>query len=73
MTVLNLTDVFNLPAVERLRIAASIWDSVADEPHQIALTQAHAQELDARYADYLAHPAEGLPWSEVKVKILHSQ
>ena len=73
MTTLNLTDVFNLPAPERLRIASAIWDSVASEPAQITLTPAQAKELDARYADYVAHPSEGLAWSEVKSNILHSK
>ena len=70
MTTLDLTDVFKLPVPERLRIASAIWDSVASEPALITLTPAQAKELDARYADYLAHPADGLAWSEVKSKIL---
>ena len=73
MTTLNLDDVFKLPPVERLRIAAAIWDSVADQPDQVPLTQAQAQELDARYADYLAHPDEGTPWAAVKAQILNSR
>lgn len=32
-----------------------------------------AQELDARYADYLAHPEEGTSWAAVKPQILSSQ
>ena len=70
MTTLDLTDVFKLPAPERLRIASAIWDSVASDPDLITLTPAQAKELDARYADYLAHPPEGLAWSEVKSKLL---
>ena len=72
MDSLKLDDVFKLPPPERLRIAAAIWDSVADQPEQLALTPAQAQELDARYADYLAHPEDGLSWATVKSQILPS-
>jgi putative addiction module component (TIGR02574 family) len=73
MSALNLDDVFKLPPSERLRIAAAIWDSVADQPEQLHLTQAQAQELDARYADYLAHPEEGASWAAVKSQIQSSR
>ena len=72
MDSLKLDDVFKLPPLERLRIAAAIWDSVADQPEQLALTPAQTQELDARYADYLAHPEDGLSWATVKSQILRS-
>ena len=72
MDALKLDDVFKLPPLERLRIAAAIWDSVADQPEQLALTPAQAQELDARYADYLAHPEDGVSWASVKSQILRS-
>jgi putative addiction module component (TIGR02574 family) len=73
MNSITLTDVFKLPAPERLRIASALWDSVATQPEQFSLTQEQAQELDARYADFLAHPAEGESWSAVKSQILQSQ
>jgi putative addiction module component (TIGR02574 family) len=73
MSSITLTEVFNLPAPERLRIASALWDSVAAQPEQFNLTQEQAQELDARYADYLAHPAEGESWSAVKSQILQAR
>ena len=73
METIDLTAVFQLPPAERLRIASAIWDSVADYPDQIALTPLQAQELDARYADYLAHPEDGQSWATVKSQILNSR
>ncbi len=70
MNTLTLDDVFTLPPAERLRIAAALWDSVADQPDQLALTAQHAQELDARYTDYLAHPDKGTSWANAKATIL---
>jgi putative addiction module component (TIGR02574 family) len=73
MSALNLDDVFKLPPPERLRIAAAIWDSVAEQPEQLPLTPAQAQELDARYADFLAHPEDGASWATVKSQIQSSR
>ena len=73
VSTLNLEDVFKLPPVERLRIAAAIWDSVADQPDQVPLTTLQAQELDARYVDYLAHPQDGTPWATAKAHILQAR
>ncbi|MCY7306486.1 MAG: hypothetical protein LH632_10110 [Rhodoferax sp.] len=36
------------------------------------LTPAQARELDARYADYLERPADGLAWDVVKAQISRS-
>jgi putative addiction module component (TIGR02574 family) len=69
MSTLTLNDVFKLPAPERLRIASALWDSVAEEPGQLGLSPQQTQELDARYADFLAHPAEGETWPSVKLQI----
>jgi putative addiction module component (TIGR02574 family) len=72
MDTLNLDEVMKLPPLERLRIASALWDSVADQPEQIGLTPAQQQELDARYADYLAHPEDGVSWATVKQQILRA-
>ena len=73
MDTIKLEDVFKLPPAERLRIAAEIWDSVADQPDLLAITPSQAQELDARYADYLEHPEDGMDWAAAKRLILTSR
>ena len=70
MTMLNWTDVFSLPPAERLRIAAALWDSVADQPDQVPLSALQAKELDARYADYLKATEAGSTWAQVKASIV---
>ena len=72
MAVVNLDEILKLPALERLRIASAIWDSVAEQPDHVPLTPAQVRELDARYADYLEHPADGIPWDEAKSQILRA-
>lgn len=73
MNPITLSEVFQLPAAERVRIASALWDSVADQPQALELTPEQAQELDVRYADYLANPHGGLSWAEALLVIRPSR
>ena len=73
MSTITLNEVFQLPAQERLRIASALWDSAANQPEAFHLTPEQEAELDARYADYLAHPSVGESWHAVKSQILQSR
>jgi putative addiction module component (TIGR02574 family) len=55
-----------LPLAERLELVEDLWDSIAGEADQLALTQAQMDELDRRFADYEANPDEGVAWEEVR-------
>jgi len=72
MAVVYLDEILKIPAMERLRIAPAIWNSVAEQPDHVPLIPAQAGELDARYADYLEHPADGVTWDVAKAQILRS-
>jgi putative addiction module component (TIGR02574 family) len=58
-----------LPIAERLELVEELWDSIAHESEQLALTQAQRDELDRRFADYEANPGEGVAWEEVRDRI----
>jgi len=70
MSAINLSEVIKLPIQERIRIVEAIWDSVAEHPDQVELMPWQAEELDRRFAAYQANPSEGIPWEEVKRRIL---
>jgi putative addiction module component (TIGR02574 family) len=70
MENVSLSDVFHLPVEERIRLVQAIWDSLAEHPEQIHLTEAQRAELDRCYAEYLKNPDEGSPWPEVKARLL---
>jgi len=70
MENLSISEVFQLPIAERIRLAQVIWDSVASNPEQVQLTAAQIEELDRCYSEYLKDPAEGSPWNEVKARLL---
>jgi putative addiction module component (TIGR02574 family) len=66
----SAADTLELPIAERIRLVAEIWDSIAECPEQIELTDEARQLLRKRLAAYRANPNAGSPWSEVKRRIL---
>lgn len=70
MNTINLTPVLELPVQERIRIVEAIWDSVASQASQVELEPWQAAELDRRVAEFEANPEEGVPWDEVKRRVM---
>ena len=54
---------------EKLLLVEDLWDELASQPNGIPLSTSVKAELDRRYADYLANPAEGSSWDEVKRRL----
>lgn len=55
---------------ERLELVEDIWDSLTDLPDSIPVTPAQKAELDRRLEKYRSQPHGGIPWTEVKNRIL---
>jgi putative addiction module component (TIGR02574 family) len=72
MTV-KLSELLELPVEERLKLVEALWESVAECPEALELTPAQKQELDRRLADYERDPAAGVPWAELKQRLLASR
>jgi len=70
MENVSISDVFQLPIEERIRLAQAIWESVASSPDEVPLTAAQVRELDRCYDEYLADPDEGSSWIDVKARLL---
>ena len=66
----NLSEVLKLPVQERLKLVESIWDSIAEFPEALELTEAQKNELDLRLDAHGADPSAGIPWSELKADLL---
>jgi putative addiction module component (TIGR02574 family) len=66
----TLAEIVLLSVDERIRLVEAIWDSIAAEPGQPALTEAQQQELEHRLAAHTASPEEVVPWEEVKAQAL---
>lgn len=72
MTV-NLAEVLELPADERLRLVEAVWNSLAKESGAVPLTDAQRRELDRRLVEYRRDPEAGDTWPEVRNRILNQR
>jgi len=69
MSTISKAEILKLSISERILLVEDIWDSIAEAPEEIALTQAQEQELDARLDAYHKNPTEGSPWVMVRDRI----
>jgi putative addiction module component (TIGR02574 family) len=58
-----------MSVAQRVLLVEEIWDSIADEPDEIPLTEAQRQDLQRRVAAYEADPKAGSTWEEVKARL----
>lgn len=69
MSGLARKDILSLSIAERIELVADIWDSIAEVPEAVALTDAQKAELDRRLDAYRQDPTAGAPWSVVRERI----
>ena len=62
-------DILNLSISERIQLVEDIWDSIADVPEAVALTDDQKRELDNRLDAHRLKPDEGSPWKKVRERI----
>ena len=48
MKAMTLDEVLRLPVPERIRVVETIWDSIAEHPEAVPLTDEQKAELDSR-------------------------
>ena len=70
MAKVSLADILELPVPERIRLVEEIWESIAEVPEAVPLTDEQRAELDRRLDAYRKNPNAGSPWSDVKARIL---
>ncbi|MGD9597403.1 MAG: addiction module protein [Steroidobacteraceae bacterium] len=70
MKPVRISDALELPVSERLELVGDIWDSIAQAPDGVELTDTQRAELDRRLEACRRDPKAGSPWSEVKARIL---
>ena len=70
MAKVSLANILELPVPERIRLVEEIWESIAEVPEAVPLTDEQRAELDRRLDAYRKNPNAGSPWSDVKARIL---
>jgi putative addiction module component (TIGR02574 family) len=69
MSTLTKADVLSLSVPERIQLVEDIWDSIAEVPEEVGLTDEQKAELDRRLDAYHRNPDEGAPWGLVRERI----
>ncbi len=62
-------DILDLSVSERIQLVQDIWDSVAQVPESLALTDEEKAEIDRRLDAYHKDPNAGSPWSVVRDRV----
>ncbi|MFZ5763434.1 MAG: addiction module protein [Thermodesulfobacteriota bacterium] len=72
MQAVSKADILKLSVAERILLVEDIWDSIAELPEELALSEAQQQELDRRLEAYHQDPETGSPWVAVEGRIRSS-
>ena len=59
---------FQLARAERLQLVEDLWDSIAQETEPSPIPESQLEEVQRRKARFLANPASGRTWEEVKLR-----
>ena len=62
-------NIAKLSVAERIQLAEDLWDSVAADTGDLALTDAQQAELDCRLADLERDPDAGESWDVVRTRV----
>ena len=69
MSTLTRSNVLSLSVPERIQLVEDIWDTVAEVPEAVSLTDELKAEIDHRLDAYHQNPDEGSPWGMVRERI----
>jgi putative addiction module component (TIGR02574 family) len=70
---ISASEILKLSIEERINLVSEIWDSIAELPEAVELSQETRELLEQRLADYRANPETGSPWDEVRDRIRRRQ
>ena len=73
MSTLTKANVLGLSVSERIQLVEDIWDTIAEVPEEVGLTDEQKAELDRRLDAYHRNPDEGSPWGMVRERIRSSR
>jgi putative addiction module component (TIGR02574 family) len=58
-----------LSVAERVELVEDLWDSIADSPENLPITEAQRTELDRRLRSHEAEPDLGASWADVRERL----
>jgi putative addiction module component (TIGR02574 family) len=66
MSPAQLKEILSLSVEERIQLVEAVWDSIAQQPESLPVTEAQRKELDRRLDEHQKDPRAGRPWSAVR-------
>lgn len=69
MNPISVSDILGLSVQDRIHLVEAIWDSIAEVPEAVELSDIQRSELDKRLAAFEKNPSAGSPWPEVRARI----
>ena len=66
MSPAQIEEILNLSVEERIQLVEAIWDSIAENPESLPITDAQRHELNRRLSEHLKDPGAARPWSQVR-------
>jgi putative addiction module component (TIGR02574 family) len=66
MSPTQLEGILSLSVGERIQLIEAVWDSIAQHPESLSVTEAQRKELDRRLAEHHKNPRAARPWSAVR-------
>jgi putative addiction module component (TIGR02574 family) len=70
VSIIDRAKLKELSLQDRLALIDEIWMSLSDEERDFPLSESQKKELDRRVELYEQNPDRGVPWSEVKSRLL---
>ena len=72
MGEMSISELLKLPIAERIRLVETIWESIAEVPEALPLSDAEREELDRRWEAFERDRVAGSPWAAVRARILRA-
>lgn len=69
---MQVSEILQLSVAERVQIVEDIWDSIAQNPEELGLSEAERAELDKRLENYRQNPDGGIEWETLKKNLSKS-
>ena len=66
----SAADALELSISERIQLVTEIWESIAQLPEQIEITEETKALLIKRLEQYRSDPSKATPWSEISSQYL---
>ena len=73
MSKFSAADVLELPVQERLQLVEDIWNTIADAPEALEVSNEDKRFIDERLEARHLDPNAGAPWEEVYARITSPQ